>query len=402
MSTEKLKLLFKDKIKNDKINPNSIRSVLLKNEWIYNEFYQSFEINKNLYKTFSKYLLSLIFDIKLKHCKACNKLLTYDQTVGNALYCSNKCKLSLMENPFSRNDVKEKLKKYFIEKYGVDNPAKADIIKNKAKETCIKRYGVDNYSKTIECKKLIINNQIEKYGKLYSQTDEFRERTLKTNLEKYGVKHKNILNAWNKINKLDKAIPLFTLNEFENSNHKKDFMKFKCKFCGNEFLSRYDNGSLTSKCKCQFIKSSIHGSLYEDELFQFLESLNFNVEKHIKLDNHQEIDLFIKDKKLAIEFNGVYWHSVNNNHGNGYHLNKVLKCNSLGYRLIHIWEDEWIKNKEEIKLKIKLILENKEVIKKNELLDRSWYNNISFSKEFPPIIIDRNGNPVENCGYLII
>ena len=54
----------------------------------------------------------------------------------------------------------------------------------------------------------------------------------------------------------------------------------------------------------------------------------------------QELDIVINEQKLAIEFNGSYWHDVNHVFPD-YHLNKVIKCNQLGYRLIHIWEDEW-------------------------------------------------------------
>ena len=83
----------------------------------------------------------------------------------------------------------------------------------------------------------------------------------------------------------------------------------------------------------------------------------------------------------------------------GYHLNKVLKCNQQGYRLIHIWEDEW---NEQIKEKLKLIFEGKETIDYNKKLDRSWYNNLSGNfEESPPEIIIRNGFEVENCGYLV-
>ena len=39
-----------------------------------------------------------------------------------------------------------------------------------------------------------------------------------------------------------------------------------------------------------------------------------------------------------------------------YHLNKTIACNEVGYNLIHIFEDEWVKNNELIKNKLKHIL----------------------------------------------
>ena len=47
---------------------------------------------------------------------------------------------------------------------------------------------------------------------------------------------------------------------------------------------------------------------------------------------------------------------------NNYHLDKVLKCNEKGYRLIHIWENEWNKDSEEIKRKL-IKKQKKKIIK---------------------------------------
>ena len=45
-------------------------------------------------------------------------------------------------SPFDRADVREKIKKTLIEKYGVDNPMKTDDIKEKRKATCRKNMAV--------------------------------------------------------------------------------------------------------------------------------------------------------------------------------------------------------------------------------------------------------------------
>ena len=81
---------------------------------------------------------------------------------------------------------------------------------------------------------------------------------------------------------------------------------------------------------------------------------------------------------------------------------KSMMCEAKGYRLIHIWEDEWNSNKDLIKQKLIDIFECKEIIDYSKPLDRSWYNNLSGEfKELPPEIIIRNGFEVENCGYLV-
>jgi len=75
------------------------------------------------------------------------------------------------------------------------------------------------------------------------------------------------------------------------------------------------------------------------------------------LDNNYELDIYIPDKKIAIEFNGNYWHSDLNKDRN-YHKNKTKACKEKGIYLIHIFEYEWIENKEGIKGYLSNILQD--------------------------------------------
>ena len=62
---------------------------------------------------------------------------------------------------------------------------------------------------------------------------------------------------------------------------------------------------------------------------------------------------------------------------------KLKDANSFGYRLIHIFENEWNNNQDEIKEKLKLIFENKEIISNNDkVLDSLVGENIlSYAEE---------------------
>ena len=60
---------------------------------------------------------------------------------------------------------------------------------------------------------------------------------------------------------------------------------------------------------------------------------------------------------IAIEYNGLRWHSEEFNKDKNYHLNKLIKCNEKGIRLIQIFEDEWIEKQEIVLKKIKHILQ---------------------------------------------
>jgi hypothetical protein len=54
-----------------------------------------------------------------------------------------------------------------------------------------------------------------------------------------------------------------------------------------------------------------------------------------------ELDVVIPSHKLAIEFNGSYWHNEDNKDKN-YHVMKSDLCEEKGYRLIHIYEYDWV------------------------------------------------------------
>ena len=53
-----------------------------------------------------------------------------------------------------------------------------------------------------------------------------------------------------------------------------------------------------------------------------------------------ELDIFLPDICLAIEYNGSYFHSNMAGKSEEYHLVKSIRCRELGIRLIHIYEFE--------------------------------------------------------------
>ena len=102
----------------------------------------------------------------------------------------------------------------------------------------------------------------------------------------------------------------------------------------------------------------------EKELIDFCKEYYPNlIENNRTLIKPLELDIVIPELKLAIEFNGDYWHSTSFKDKN-YHLNKTIECESKGYRLIHIFEHEWLNNKNEIKQKLIDIFNNNEKIDK--------------------------------------
>lgn len=81
-------------------------------------------------------------------------------------------------------------------------------------------------------------------------------------------------------------------------------------------------------------------SSLEHKVRGFLDDLDI---KYIASDREQikplELDIFIPDKMIAIEINGLYWHSELYK-SNDYHEQKRIKCADIGIRLISLYEDD--------------------------------------------------------------
>lgn len=83
------------------------------------------------------------------------------------------------------------------------------------------------------------------------------------------------------------------------------------------------------------------GSNYENMLYDFLTSLGLHVDRHNKtIIKPLELDLYVAEHNIAIEFNGSYWHSTEQK-PKDYHLNKTKLCAEHNIRLIHIFEHEY-------------------------------------------------------------
>ena len=114
-----------------------------------------------------------------------------------------------------------------------------------------------------------------------------------------------------------------------------------------KFLQSLDNHLHSNECK----KCSNRKSTGEKKIFELLCQLlgdNKVYRNYIGLfDDKREVDVYVPFLNLAIEFNGLRWHS---NKNKNYHLNKTKDALDKGVNLIHIFEDEWIQHE-------KLVLE---------------------------------------------
>lgn len=74
---------------------------------------------------------------------------------------------------------------------------------------------------------------------------------------------------------------------------------------------------------------------------------------HTVLPSGKELDIVVPDHHLAIEFDGVFWHSEaaeKEAHAkplpHNYHAEKTREAREQGYQLVHVWEDDWLHRRE--------------------------------------------------------
>lgn len=136
----------------------------------------------------------------------------------------------------------------------------------------------------------------------------------------------------------------------------------KCKNCNKKYeiqlqLIRKRSAALRQICiNCNPLIPIIDSSKYETEIFEYLKSFCLNIEQSNRIIlNGKELDIYVPSKKIAIEFNGLYWHS-DEYKDYDYHLNKTEECEKQGIHLIHIYEDDWLYKRTIVESRLKSIL----------------------------------------------
>ena len=137
-----------------------------------------------------------------------------------------------------------------------------------------------------------------------------------------------------------------------------EMIKTRCPKCGdyeehslhNLFLVKSGKLKVDSLPLCRKCYNSNTSSKAEQELADYVSTLyNGDVIKNDRsIISPYELDLYYPEKKIAIEFNGDYWHSVQCGKSKDYHLNKYKLCKEKGIRLISIFEHDYKFNRDKV------------------------------------------------------
>lgn len=262
-------------------------------------------------------------------------------------------------SPEARKKAVEATRKTWGEMYGVENVFQLDSVREKAKNTKIERYGIETFSNREKAKK----TKKERYGDAgYTN----REKATKTFQERYGTdnylqvinaNHKAIQYQNEKIDEFEKehdcTLVAKLVKQFGQGWYKAHIVEPIVESSQRTYVRNCDIPTIE-----KYTSDNHVSSINELEVLDFVKNIlgDVVVETNTrKVIPPYELDIYIPKKKLAIEYNGVYYH-CDDVMDKDYHITKTTLCEKLGIRLIHIFENEWHEHKDICKSLIKSAL----------------------------------------------
>lgn len=131
-----------------------------------------------------------------------------------------------------------------------------------------------------------------------------------------------------------------------------------CKTCYTTLQTTFSilyRGKLCQTC------NPANYSKWQREIYEFVTTIDpESIPNDRKLIAPLELDVLSMKHKLAIECNGLYWHSEAVCDDNMYHQNKSDRASEAGISLFHVFEDEWrdMEKREIIKSMLRVKLGN--------------------------------------------
>jgi len=347
--------------------------------------------------------------------------------------------------------------------YGVDHYSQTDEWYDKTSQNSMSKYGTKWHTQDqgIKDRVSVINKELSKEytvragktqranrnGKFW--TDEERKRISDENKKPENQKIREVTGIKRRIQTYEQKLcknawvePLFSLDEFLAIHNRKlstTEFQWKCKKCGNVFsrpmVLFYTDGiedeqhKAYSRCpKCfPCLKTA---SMEELEVRDFIRSIiSDEIEVvHGDFENFRvippyQLDMLLRRKKdgkivSAIEFDGIYWHSIELCKDIQKQFRKTEMCEKIGLPLMHIFEDDWVNKRTDIEKLTRSFLDGDPIARTQDgilVLDRSVFNKAfiipgyNLIDETPIEVIERRcvgkfGNEsyhVPNCGNLI-
>ena len=259
-------------------------------------------------------------------CPQCNDNLVKfkNSTDGFFLTCSSKCSANSKERWI-------KYKATNLDKYGVEFSTQASIVREKFENTLLVNYGVTTTFASKEIQNKISNTNTERYGCAIGFGSKIiQDKILVTNQERYGS---NVPNSNPEVLKF-LSDEIWLTEEFSTKNSKTIAFELNCSKTFVNYWARIH-------------KIENRANIYseENEISEFIEVLGItDIKKNVYgiIGNvsglgRRQLDIYLPEKNIAIELNGVYWHSDNKTR----HIEKLNLCRDSEIKLLQFWDYQW-------------------------------------------------------------
>lgn len=168
----------------------------------------------------------------------------------------------------------------------------------------------------------------------------------------YGKKHSESTKALNaaahrlKFSEVLKRVAvdmpdITVLSNWRSYDTQDSLLHVKCKKCESEDNVSFFNIKRCWRCR----KCNPVGSRQQVDMLEFVRSLGVDVENSTrKIIPPLELDVWIPEKRLAIEYHGLYWHAGGREEvfDKGKHRKKYELAIKSNVRLLQIFSDEWL------------------------------------------------------------
>jgi hypothetical protein len=341
-------------------------------------------------------------------CLVCgNNIVKFNNTTGYRQYCSTYCsnnspdkkqQISDTNNtrygghPRTTDTVKAKYKKTCLIKYGVEYPTQNEIVKAKARETNMNLYGTEYHQQSDSGKYQRQSTNQRLYGVDFPlQSKAVQQVAHDTIMYKYGVtstskldyvKHKQQEHRYDNFS--SDVLEKLTNKEWLINQH--HTLRKPLQQIATELGLKDEKLISTRMLKFSIDVRYYAHSYQESQITDFLAEHNIKfVTGNRQIIAPHELDIFLPDYNVAIEYNGLYWHSDKFKTPN-FHKEKLDRCTEHKIRLLTIFSDEWIYQTDIIKQKILHIIQedhqNSIFARKTIIVPLEYYQKREFFEKY--------------------
>lgn len=222
------------------------------------------------------------------------------------------------------SEVRSKITSTNLEKYGVISNFSRTDVQEQIQQTNLKNWGSRNVSSIPEIKEKIKQTKNRNYG---NPSYNNRSLALSTMSNRYGTHYAKA--HWDQN----------TLAIMENHTLLEEFVKNKTVFDAASQLKIAPTTLRNTIEKYNITTPAFRKNQYEALIATLLRSENIEFEQNNRsILSGKELDFYIPSLNLAIECNGIFWHSECMGKDRNYHLHKTEECNRNGIRLLQFWD----------------------------------------------------------------